>query len=69
MLNWIIWKRTVFDIETVYLCLTELFEIELSELLLKWIAWNWTGSTLKLYTYIAQSDGAVEYTDCTCAEG
>ena len=29
MLDWIVWKRTAFDIETVYLCLTELFEIEL----------------------------------------
>ena len=29
MLNWIIWNGTVFDIETMYLCLTELFEIEL----------------------------------------
>ena len=29
MLNWIIWNRTGFDIETVYLCYTELFEIEL----------------------------------------
>ena len=29
MLNWIVWKRTVFDIEAVYLCWTELFEIEL----------------------------------------
>ena len=29
MLNWIVWNRTVFDIETVYLYLTELFGIEL----------------------------------------
>ena len=29
MLNWIIWSRTVFDIETVYLCWIELFEVEL----------------------------------------
>ncbi len=29
MLNWTAWNRTVFDIETVHLCLTELFEIEL----------------------------------------
>ena len=28
MLNWIVWKRTVFYIETVYLYLTELFQIE-----------------------------------------
>ena len=26
--NWIVWNWTVFDIETAYLCLTELFEIE-----------------------------------------
>ena len=47
MLNWIIWNRTVFDIEMVYLCSTELFEIEQfwnwnSVLLLKRIAWNKT---------------------------
>ena len=29
MLIWIVWNRTVFDIETVYLYSTELFEIEL----------------------------------------
>ena len=29
MLNWIVWNRTIFDPETVYLCLTELFEIEM----------------------------------------
>ena len=29
MLNWIAWNRTVFDVETVYLCETDLFEIEL----------------------------------------
>ena len=29
MLNWIVWKRTVFDIEPVYICLTESFEIEM----------------------------------------
>ena len=29
MLNWIVWNRTVFDIEPVYLCETKLFEIEL----------------------------------------
>ena len=29
MQNWIIWYGTVFDIESVYLCLTELFEIGL----------------------------------------
>ena len=40
MLNWILCKRTVFDISTVYLDWTELFEIEQSELLLNWIAWN-----------------------------
>ena len=27
-LNWIVWNRNVFFNETVYLCLTELFEIE-----------------------------------------
>ena len=29
MLNWIVEIKTVFDIETAYLCWTELFEIEL----------------------------------------
>ena len=29
MLNWMIWTGTFFDIETVYSCETELFEIEL----------------------------------------
>ena len=29
MSNWIVLNRTVFDIETVYLCWAELFEIEL----------------------------------------
>ena len=28
MINWIVWNMIVFDIETVYLCKTELFEIE-----------------------------------------
>ena len=28
MLSWIVWNRTVFDIETAYLCQTELFGIE-----------------------------------------
>ena len=30
MPNWIVWNRTVFDIETVYLCYTELFKMEVS---------------------------------------
>ena len=29
MVNWIVWNRVVFDIDTVYLRKTELFEIEL----------------------------------------
>ena len=29
MLNWIVWNRTVFDIENVYVRKTELLEIEL----------------------------------------
>ena len=29
MLNWIVWNRTAFDIETEYWCLIELLEIEL----------------------------------------
>ena len=29
MINWIVWNRTVFDIETANLCSTELFEMEL----------------------------------------
>ena len=29
ILNWIVWNGTIFDIKTVYLCETELFEIEL----------------------------------------
>ena len=28
MLNWIVWNRTTFNIETEDLCLTELFELE-----------------------------------------
>ena len=28
-LNWIVWNRTDFDIETAYLCENELFEIKL----------------------------------------
>ena len=42
MLNFNVWKITIFDIETAYLCETELFEIELSELLQNWLAWNRT---------------------------
>ena len=33
MQNWIFLNRTIFDIETAYLCSTELFEIELYWLL------------------------------------
>ena len=45
MLNWIVWSRTVFDIETVYLGSTELFEIKLFLtlnlcIMLNWVAWN-----------------------------
>ena len=40
MLKWIVWNRTVFDIETV---LTELFEIELF--------WHLTVCGQKLYLY------------------
>ena len=29
ILNWIVWNGTIFDTEPVYLCSTELFEIEL----------------------------------------
>ena len=29
MLNWIVWTRTVFDIELVYISYVEFFEIEL----------------------------------------
>ena len=52
MLSWIVWNRTVFEIETVYLYETELLEIELfwhlnvckqkSILILNWIIWNGT---------------------------
>ena len=57
---------------TAYLCQTELLEIELlchlnCVLILNWIIWNKTD--LKLTLCIAQSVGAVEYTDCTFAEG
>ena len=43
MLNWIVWNKTVFDIETVYLCLNEFFEIELF--------WHLTFCKQKLYLY------------------
>ena len=43
VLNRIVENKTVFDIETVYICLTELFEIELHYvLMLNWIVWNRT---------------------------
>ena len=52
MLNWIAWNRTVFVFEPVYLCSTELFEMELfwhltvwkqkTILILNWIVWNRT---------------------------
>ena len=29
MLNWIVWNRTVFEVENVYLCQTDGLEIEL----------------------------------------
>ena len=32
MLNWIVWNGTIFDIETVYIGLTKLFEIELFDI-------------------------------------
>ena len=28
MPNWIVWNRTAFDIETLYFCESEFFEIE-----------------------------------------
>ena len=37
MLNWIIWNRTVFDIETV---LTLKWIVWISTVWLNWIAWN-----------------------------
>ena len=56
MLNWIIWKRTIFDIEITFLFWTELFERELfwhltelfshftvckkDILIVNWIVWN-----------------------------
>ena len=51
MLNWITWNTAVFDFETVYLCLTKLFEIGLFQnwtcvLMLNWIVWN------KLFWYL-----------------
>ena len=51
MLNWIVWIRTVFDIETAYLCWIKQFEIELfwhltvwkkSILILNWMEGNRT---------------------------
>ena len=39
MLNWIVWNRTVFDIETVYICKTELSEIELFICIKMDLAW------------------------------
>ena len=50
MLNWVIWNRTVF------VCSTELFEIELffdieCVLMVKWNIWNRTVLTFKLCTY------------------
>ena len=43
MLSWIVWNRTVFDIEIVYLSETELFEIELF--------WRLTVCKQKNYNY------------------
>ena len=37
MLNWIIWNRTVFDIETV---LAQNWIIWIRTVWLNWIAWN-----------------------------
>ena len=39
MLKWIVWNRTIFYIETVYLYSTDLFERELF-CMLNWIVWN-----------------------------
>ena len=41
MLYWIVWKRIVLDSETV-LRLKWTIRIEMSELLLNWVAWNMT---------------------------
>ena len=40
MLKWIAWNWTVFDIETVYLCWIELFEIETVYLYKNWFSIN-----------------------------
>ena len=50
ILKWTVWNRTVIDIETVYSCKTELFEIQpfwhvtvcKRILMLSWIIWNRT---------------------------
>ena len=53
MLIWIVWNRTVFDIETAYLWKTELFQIEMFKielynvLLVNWIVWNRTDLTFR----------------------
>ena len=56
----------------MYLCYTELFEIEqfwhlYCVLMLNWIIWN--NTVLILTLCIAQLVGAVEYTNCFSAEG
>ena len=53
MLNWIAENRIVLHLNRL--------------LLQSWIIWNKT--VLTLTVYIAQLAGAVEYTDCTNAEG
>ena len=52
MQNWFVWNKIVFNIEPVYLCQTEMFEIELfwhlnvhkqkTMLILNWIFWSRT---------------------------
>ena len=50
MQNSIVWNRTHFDIETVYLYWTELFESELFCYLTE-LFWRWNDRKQKLYLY------------------
>ena len=53
MINWIVWNRSVFDIEPVFLRLTELFEIGLNKIVRKKtvLTFNSVNKKKKLYLY------------------
>ena len=50
LLNWIAWNRIIFGIETVYLCSTELFKIELFWHIIE-LFWHLTLCKQKIFLY------------------